>query len=178
MPTPRDARVVDHSDFFHGLHRSAQEHLDAAAGGSFLSLSITAAKNLIEKMATNQGWRKERSSTCSRGVHQIESTDMLAAKMDLLLKKLSDTPEAAPVQALDAHMTCEVCGNMGHSGNNCPERDPKMRTSSVIVPIASTMGIVLSQDGIHDHISLSLGKVTLQIRSNFLRVITLLIKKL
>ncbi|WVZ50244.1 hypothetical protein U9M48_001518 [Paspalum notatum var. saurae] len=46
---------------------------------------------------------------------------MLAAKMDLLLKKLSDAPEAAPVQAFDAHMTCEVCGNTGHSGNSCPE---------------------------------------------------------
>ncbi|WVZ48719.1 hypothetical protein U9M48_000138 [Paspalum notatum var. saurae] len=76
-------------------------------------------------MATNQGWREERSSTRSRGVHQIESTDMLAAKMDLLLKKLNDTPEAAPVHALDSHMTCEVCGNIGHSGNSCPETQPE-----------------------------------------------------
>ena len=68
---------------------------------------------------------RERSSTRSRGVHQIESTDMLAAKMDLLLKKLNDAPEAAPVHALDSHMTCEVCGNTGHSGNSCPEMQPK-----------------------------------------------------
>ena len=25
------------------------------------------------------------------------------------------------VQAMDSHMTCEVCGNVGHSGNDCPE---------------------------------------------------------
>ena len=25
------------------------------------------------------------------------------------------------VQALDSHMTCEVCGEVGHSGNNCLE---------------------------------------------------------
>jgi len=56
-------------------------------------------------------------------------------------------------------------------------RNPKMRTSSVTVPMAST-GIVLSQDGIHDQVSLSLGKVTLPIHSNFLRVIIVLIKKL
>ncbi|WVZ48697.1 hypothetical protein U9M48_000116 [Paspalum notatum var. saurae] len=49
---------------------------------------------------------------------------MLAAKMDLLLKKLNDTPEAAPVHALDSHMTCEVYGNTGHSGNSCPETQP------------------------------------------------------
>ncbi|KAJ1275318.1 hypothetical protein BS78_05G126800 [Paspalum vaginatum] len=45
--------------------------------------------------------------------------------MDLLLKKLNDTPEAAPVQALDFHMTCEVCGNTGHPGISCPEMRPK-----------------------------------------------------
>jgi hypothetical protein len=25
------------------------------------------------------------------------------------------------VQAIDSQMTCEVCGNIGHSGNDCPE---------------------------------------------------------
>ena len=25
------------------------------------------------------------------------------------------------LQALETHMTCEVCGNVGHSGDNCPE---------------------------------------------------------
>ena len=50
-------------NFFHGLNRAAQEHLDVAAGESFLSLSVRAAKELIEKMTTNQGWKEERSST-------------------------------------------------------------------------------------------------------------------
>ena len=25
------------------------------------------------------------------------------------------------LQALETRMTCEVCGNIGHSGDNCPE---------------------------------------------------------
>ena len=25
------------------------------------------------------------------------------------------------VKAMDSHMMCEVCGNVGHSGNDCPE---------------------------------------------------------
>ena len=25
------------------------------------------------------------------------------------------------LQALETRMTCEVCGNVGHSGDNCPE---------------------------------------------------------
>ncbi|KAJ1255266.1 hypothetical protein BS78_K270700 [Paspalum vaginatum] len=68
---------------------------------------------------------QKRSSTRSCGIHQIESTDMLATKMDLRLKKLNDAPEAAPVQALDSHKACEVCGNTRHSGNSCPETQPE-----------------------------------------------------
>ncbi|WVZ63313.1 hypothetical protein U9M48_012954 [Paspalum notatum var. saurae] len=41
-----------------------------------------------------------------------------------LLKKLEDNPETALVQALDTRMTCEVCGNTGHSGSSCPETRP------------------------------------------------------
>nr|TKV94214.1 hypothetical protein SEVIR_9G278800v2 [Setaria viridis] len=46
--------------------------------------------------------------------------------MDLLMKRLDDyTKEKAAIsstiQTMDSHMTCEVCGNSGHSGNNCPE---------------------------------------------------------
>jgi hypothetical protein len=40
--------------FYHGLIRSAQEHIDAAAGGSFFTLSIEEARQLVEKMASNQ----------------------------------------------------------------------------------------------------------------------------
>ncbi|KAJ1288537.1 hypothetical protein BS78_02G096600 [Paspalum vaginatum] len=107
-------------NFFHGLHRTAQEHLDAATGGSFLSLSVAAARTLIVKMASNQGWRQERANNKPHGVYHIDSTDMLATKMDLLLKKLEDAPKAVPVPALDSRMTCEHSGNTGHTGNSCP----------------------------------------------------------
>jgi hypothetical protein len=40
--------------FYHGLIRSAQEHIDAGAGGSFFTLSIEEAHKLAEKMASNQ----------------------------------------------------------------------------------------------------------------------------
>ncbi|WVZ52606.1 hypothetical protein U9M48_003650 [Paspalum notatum var. saurae] len=108
-------------NFIHGLHRSTQEHLDAAAGGSFLSLSIAAARTLIEKIASNQGWREKRENNKHHGVHHIDGSDMLAAKMDLLLKKLEGAPEAMPIHALDSRMTCEHCGNTGHMGNSFPQ---------------------------------------------------------
>jgi hypothetical protein len=39
--------------FYHGLIRSAREHIDVVAGGSFLALSIEEAHKLVEKMASN-----------------------------------------------------------------------------------------------------------------------------
>ena len=50
---------------------------------------------------------------------------MLAMKIDLLLKKFEDysqdMAQMQTLQALETHMTCEVCLNVGHSGDNCPK---------------------------------------------------------
>ena len=49
---------------------------------------------------------------------------MLAAKLDLLMKMLDNQDKSQPqgtVKALDSHISCKVCGNMGHSGNDCLE---------------------------------------------------------
>ena len=57
-------------------------------------------------------------------MHTVKETDMLATKMDLLLKKLDEGNKQQmfiPVQAMDSYMMCEVCGNGGHSGNDCSE---------------------------------------------------------
>jgi hypothetical protein len=40
--------------FYHGLIRSAREHIDAAAGGSFFALSFEETRKLVEKMGSNQ----------------------------------------------------------------------------------------------------------------------------
>ena len=56
-------------------------------------------------------------------MHQLKEVDMLSAKMDLLMKKLEDQAnEKQEVMHIhDSRMTCEECGNTGHSGNNCPK---------------------------------------------------------
>ena len=50
---------------------------------------------------------------------------MLAMKIDLLLKKFedysNDKAQMQTLQILETRMTCEVCGNVGHSGDNCLE---------------------------------------------------------
>ena len=56
-------------------------------------------------------------------MHQLKEVDMLSTKMDLQMKKLEDRAnEKQEVMHIhDSRMTCEVCGNTGHSGNNCPK---------------------------------------------------------
>jgi hypothetical protein len=105
--------------FYHGLIRSAREHIDAAAGGSFFTLSIEEARKLVEKMASNQRWDEERTQTRTRMVHQLEEVDMLTAKIDLLMKKL-ENPGLDRLKMVDARVTCEACGETGHMGINCP----------------------------------------------------------
>jgi hypothetical protein len=110
--------------FYHGLTNSTYETMDAAAGGAFLSLTIDQATALVEKMASNQGWNKERTQTRKRGggMHQLKEVDMLSAKMDLLMKRLDERAREKEVMHIhDSRMTYEECGDTGHSGSNCPE---------------------------------------------------------
>ena len=39
--------------FYNGLTLTSRAHIDASAGGSFLDLTITKAKALVEKMVSN-----------------------------------------------------------------------------------------------------------------------------
>jgi hypothetical protein len=111
-------------NFYEGLTPMSKGHEDATAGGAFLSLTINNDTTLIEKMVANQSWGEERKQ--QKGMHTMKEADMLAAKIDLLLSRLNERAyekEAmkATVQAMDSHMTCEVCGEVGHLGNDYPE---------------------------------------------------------
>jgi hypothetical protein len=105
--------------FYYGLVRSAQEHIDAAARGSFFALSIEEARKLVEKMDSNQSWDEEHTQTRTRKVHQLEDVDMLTVKIDLL-KKMLENSGLDHIKMVDARVTCEECGEMGHMGINCP----------------------------------------------------------
>jgi len=97
-------------------------HVDAAAGGAFLSLAINEATALIEKMVANQSWGEGRKT--QKGSQSAKKADVLTAKIDLLLQRLYGqvaNPNMGTVQAVNSHTSCEVCGDDGHLGNNCPE---------------------------------------------------------
>ena len=112
-------------NFYNRLTQSSRDHVDAAASGPFFSLTIERVTALIEKMVFNQGWSDDRLQPRQRGMHSVKETDILAMKIDLLLKKFwdysQDKAQMQTHQALETRMTCEVCGNVGHSGDNCLE---------------------------------------------------------
>jgi len=107
----------------------AWSHLDAATRRAFLQHNFKDAKDLIEKMVTNQGWNEECLQPKKRCVHTLNKVDMLFAKMDLLMKKVEEGSKKeqeaiqpiATARAVEADPWCEVCGGEDHSGNNCPE---------------------------------------------------------
>ena len=70
-------------------------------------------------IASNQSWRGEKELARPRGVYQINSVDMLAAKMVLLMKKLESQHKEVN-QVSESRMTCETCGETRHSGTSCP----------------------------------------------------------
>ena len=56
-------------------------------------------------------------------MYEHKEVDMLSAKMDLLMKRLEERAKEKQegMHIHDSRMTCEVCGNTGHSRNSCLE---------------------------------------------------------
>ena len=71
-------------NFYHGLSMESWQHLDAATGGAFFSLKVGQAKELIEKMAENQGWTDEHLKGMSHSykVNSIYTEYLLSKKKE------------------------------------------------------------------------------------------------
>ena len=71
-----------------------------------------------------QNTNNDRLQPRQRGMHSVKEADMLAMKIDLLKEFedcSQDKAQLQTLQALETRMTSEVCRNVGHSGDNCPE---------------------------------------------------------
>jgi hypothetical protein len=90
--------VVLIQNFYNGQTAPNRQHIDVVAGGAFFSVTVANGMALIEKIISNQGWNDEHVQPRQRGMHTVKKTDMLVAKLDLLLKRL------------DAHNHIIVCG--------------------------------------------------------------------
>jgi len=107
--------------FYHGLISNTRESVNAAAGGAFLSLKLSDAKALIEKMASNSTCNEERTQPQKKGggIHHLKEADMVTANLHLIMKKL-DIEKKEVMHINGSHMTCEECGDYRHSAVSCP----------------------------------------------------------
>ena len=70
-------------------------------------------------------------------MHTVKETDMLATKMDLLLKKLDEGNRQqmfVPIHAMSSHSICEVCGEGGTRGMTAPRPEKTQPTSTTTTP--------------------------------------------
>ena len=74
--------------FYNGLTQTARDLMNATAGRAFFSLTIERATTLIEKMVSNEGWSDDRLQPRQWDIHTVKDTDMLAMKIDLLLREI------------------------------------------------------------------------------------------
>ena len=61
---------------------------------------------LTDKIASNQSWKRDRQPAHAKGIHENDSVNMLAAKMDLLMEKL-ESPHQEVNQTMEPQMKCE-----------------------------------------------------------------------
>jgi hypothetical protein len=78
--------------FYHELNQKVSAHLDAAAKGSFLSLTTRQANTLTQKISKNQGWTQKNTKHCRRSeeVQEDEELKELSTSMDVLLNRLEE----------------------------------------------------------------------------------------
>ena len=121
LPTPRNGGLARAPELLRGTHAHVEGARRCHCWRVFLSLTVANATTLIKKTMANQSWGEERKQ--QKGIHTMKKTDMLATKIDLLLSRLNERANEkeaikATVQDMDSQMTCEVCGEVKHLGNN------------------------------------------------------------
>jgi hypothetical protein len=74
--------------FYAGLNFSLRNLLDSAAGGTFMSITLGAAKKLLDNMMVNYSeWHTERAPQ-GKKVNSVEQTSSLSDKIDTIMAML------------------------------------------------------------------------------------------
>lgn len=98
-------------------------YFDVAAGGTFFSLKVGEAKELIKKMISNQGWSDERLQLKKGWMHTVNEVNMLSAKIVLLMNKIDERATFKKDHEVIQHFAaahaieeddprCDVCGGL------------------------------------------------------------------
>nr|XP_027071867.1 uncharacterized protein LOC113696688 [Coffea arabica] len=105
--------------FYNGLTYPTKMHVDAAAGGALMGKTAEEAQQLIEEMAANNyKWANERGSTRrTAGMLEIDTLNMLSAKMDNVVKMLNRHVGSSSNQGVVV-ACCTTCGG-DHDDSMC-----------------------------------------------------------
>jgi hypothetical protein len=71
--------------FYHGLTQMNCEQLDATVGGSLMSLTLSRAETLMDKIAENYSWKQDNMQHSHQIKEASEEICVLSSKMDVLL---------------------------------------------------------------------------------------------
>ena len=117
--------------FYGGLNAVCRAQIDASSGGSILSLTPTEVESLFKKIAENGAWGADRtpntsqssSTAVAKSMLEVDKMEILGGKIDSLMRRFEkmESGRAEEVKATEARMTCEECGEYGHSREGCPE---------------------------------------------------------
>ena len=119
--------------FYGGLNAVCRGQVDASSGGSILSLTPTETEALFKKIAENGAWGADRvtptsleqhtSTGTAKSVLEVDKMEILGGKIDSLMRRFEkmESGRAEEVKSTDYMMTCEECGEYGHSSERCPE---------------------------------------------------------
>ena len=87
-------------------------------------------------MVSNQGWSDERLQPRTKGMHTVKETDMIAVKLDLLIKKMeegSKQPIHAPVYAMVRTSRAKSAVTMDIRGTIAPKPVKTVHTSTTTI---------------------------------------------
>jgi len=95
--------------------------IDAASGGALGNMTLAAARQLIENMASNsQQFYTRSDAIVVRGVHDVgvaEYTKKLESKIDALTTLVN---QLASNQRASAARVCGLCKSVDHFIDSCP----------------------------------------------------------
>ena len=75
--------------FYAGLNFSSRNILDSAVGGTFMSTTLGAATQLLDKTMTNYSqWHTERAPS-GKKVNYVEEISSLSDKVDMIMSMLA-----------------------------------------------------------------------------------------
>jgi hypothetical protein len=112
--------------FYAGLIFSSRNLLDSAAGGTFMSITLGAATNLLDNIMVNYSeWHTERAPQ-GKKVNSVEETSSLSDNIDTIMSMLVNSkahidPSNVPLDSLVAqeeHVDVNFNRNNNFNNNN------------------------------------------------------------